>query len=74
MKNIKYFFQFLIILICFIIFKFLGVNLSSKISGNIFEIIGPFFRSKDLINSNIKKAFPDIDKKKSKKNYSLNVE
>ena len=67
MKNIKYFFQFLLILICFIIFKILGVNLSSKISGKIFEIIGPFFRSKDLINSNIRKAYPNIDKKDLKK-------
>ena len=67
MKNIKYFFQFLLILICFIIFKILGVNLSSKISGKIFEIIGPLFRSKDLINSNIRKAYPNIDKKDLKK-------
>ena len=67
MKNIKYFFQFLLILICFIIFKILGVNLSSKISGKIFEIIGPFFRSKNLINSNIRKAYPNIDKKNLKK-------
>ncbi len=67
MKNIKYFFQFFLILICFIIFKILGVNLSSKISGKIFELIGPFFRSKDLTNSNIRKAFPNIDKKNLKK-------
>ena len=67
MKNIKYFFQFLLILICFIIFKILGVYLSSKISGKIFEVIGPFFRSKDLINSNIRKAYPNIDKKNLKK-------
>ena len=66
MKNIKYFFQFLIISICFIFFKILGVNLSSKIGGKIFEIIGPFFRSKDLIKSNIRKVFPDIDKKNLK--------
>ena len=30
-------------------------------SGRIFELIGPFFRSKKLIYSNIKKAFSDID-------------
>ena len=30
----------------------------------IFEIIGPLFRSKKLIHSNIKKAFPDINLKK----------
>ena len=60
MKNIKYFFQFIIIIIFFIFFKVLGPNISSAISGKIFEFIGPFFRSKKLIHSNIRKAFSDI--------------
>ena len=60
MKNIKYFFQFIIIIIFFIFFKILGPNISSTISGKIFEFIGPFFRSKKLIHSNIRKAFSDI--------------
>ena len=67
MKYIKYFFQFIIIIICFIIFKILGPNISSNLSGKIFEIIGPFFRSKKVIYSNIKKAFPDISQEKLKK-------
>ncbi len=66
MKYIKYFFQFIIIIICFIIFKILGPNISSKASGKIFEIIGPFFRSKKIIHSNIKKAFPDISQENLK--------
>ena len=57
MKNIKYFFQFIIIIIFFIFFKILGPNISSTISGKIFEFVGPFFRSKKLIHSNIRKAF-----------------
>ena len=61
MKNIKYFFQFIIIIIFFIFFKILGPNISSAISGKIFELVGPLFRSKKLIHSNIRKAFPDID-------------
>ena len=32
-----------------------------KLGGKIFELIGPLFRSKKLIHSNIKKAFPDIN-------------
>ena len=64
MKHIKYFFQFLIIIISFVIFKILGASLSSKLSGKIFEKIGPFFRSKKIIRSNILKAFPEIDNKK----------
>ena len=64
MKHIKYFFQFLLIIISFVIFKILGPSLSSKLGGKIFERIGPFFRSKKIIHSNILKAFPEIDNKK----------
>ena len=60
MKIFKYFFQFILVILSFILFKILGPNLSSRISGNIFEIIGPFFRSKTIIQSNIKKALPEI--------------
>ncbi len=60
MKNINYFFQFFFTMISFLIFKILGANLSSKLSGKLFEIIGPYFRSKEIIYSNIKRAFPDI--------------
>ena len=60
MKTIKYFFQFIFIIIFFSLFKILGLKLSSAIGGKLFEIIGPLFRSKTLIHSNIKKAFPEI--------------
>ena len=62
MKYIKYFFQFLLTLFCFILFKILGVKLSSKLSGKIFENIGPFFRSTRIIDENIKRALPNISK------------
>ena len=62
MKNIKYFIQFILTIVCFVIFKIIGVNLSSKLSGKIFQIIGPFFRPRKIINSNIIRAFPNIDK------------
>ena len=67
MKYIKYFVQFLFAISCFLIFKILGPRLSSNLGGKIFEIIGPFFRSEKIINSNIKKAFPDINFKNLKK-------
>ena len=60
MKNIKYFFQFIFILILFSLFKIFRLKLSSAIGGKIFEKIGPLFRSKNLIHSNIKKALPEI--------------
>ena len=65
MKYFKYFFQFLTVILCFLIFKILGPNLSSRVSGKIFETIGPFFRPKKIILSNIKKAFPENDSKHS---------
>ena len=60
MKSIKYFTQFLIISILFLMFKILGLNFASYISGKIISFVGPFFRSKNLIKSNISKAFPDL--------------
>ena len=61
MKFLKYFFQFLIVIISFSLFKILGPNISSNIGGIIFEKVGPLFRSKKIIHSNIKKAIPDIN-------------
>ena len=59
MKYIKYFVQFIITILSFIIFKLLGPIVSSNLSGKIFEKIGPFFRSKKIILSNLKRAYPD---------------
>jgi len=64
MNKIKYFFQFLIVIVMFLIFKVLGLRFSSYLGGKIFQIIGPFFRSKKLIHQNIMKAFPNIDQEK----------
>ena len=66
MKKIKYVFEFLIISSLFIIYKFLGLKNSSYISGKLFEIFGPIFRSKNLIKSNIQKAIPEINTLKVK--------
>jgi len=67
MKSIKYFIQFLIIIIFFLIFKILGLKLASNISSKILSLFGPFFRSKKVIESNILKAFPDLDHNNVKK-------
>ena len=61
MNKIKYFFQFILIIFIFSIFKILGLKISSYIGGKLFQVIGPIFRSKKLIQKNIKRAFPDID-------------
>ena len=67
MIKIKYFFQFIFIIIFFLIFKILGLKLASYLSGKLFELIGPFFRSKEIIIKNIRRAFPDVDSVKLNK-------
>ena len=62
MKTVKYFFQFIFIFFLFIIFKILGLKNSSTLASLLFKSIGPFFRSKKLIENNILKAFPNINK------------
>ena len=61
MKKIKYFFQFIFVIIFFSLFKIFGYRISSAIGGKLFESIGPLFRSKELIHSNIRRAIPDIN-------------
>lgn len=63
MKYIKYFVQFLLTILFFIIFKILGPSISSNFSGKIFEFLGPLFRSQKIIETNIKRAIPNIDSK-----------
>jgi len=67
MRTIKYFFQFLVIIFLFLLFKILGLNTSSIIGGKLFQIVGPFFRSKELIHKNIIRAFPNMNQDKIKK-------
>ncbi|MDA9600062.1 lysophospholipid acyltransferase family protein [Candidatus Pelagibacter sp.] len=61
MKIFKYLLQFLFIIILFLLFKILGLKIASALGGKLFEKVGPLFRSKKLIHSNIKKAFPNIN-------------
>ena len=67
MKSIKYFIQFLIVVIFFIIFKTIGLKYSSYISSKIISLIGPFFRSRNLIKLNIQKAYPNLNHYEIKK-------
>jgi len=63
MKIIKYFFEFLFIIILFTIFKILGLKISSNFGSFIGKTLGPFFRSKKKIIQNIKKALPEAGEK-----------
>ena len=63
MKKIRYFVEFLIIIFLLAIFKILGFKLASSLGGLIGRLIGPLFRSKKKILSNISKALPEIEEK-----------
>ena len=67
MNNIKYFFQFLFILILFLIFKLIGLSNSLFISGKLLSWIGPIFRSNKISLNNLSKAFPNLSIEKKKK-------
>ena len=75
MKIIKYFFEFTIIILLFIIFKIIGRKLSSNFGCLISKIFGPYFRSKKKIINNLKIVFPnlgDTEKNKIIKNMWCN--
>ena len=66
MDKIKYFLQFIIILILFFLFKLLGLKYSTRFSGNLMTILGPMFRSNKIIISNLTKAFPKLSLQEKK--------
>ena len=59
MKYLKYFFQSLSIIFLLIFFKSIGLKFSRVVAGKIFLTLGPFFRSKKIIEKNISIAFPN---------------
>ncbi len=66
MKSIKYFFQFIIIINFFLLFKVIGLKFATKISSTLVKFFGPLFRSKKIIENNLLRAIPDLTKKQIK--------
>ena len=60
MKNIKYFIQFILIILLLLFFKIIGHKYALIISSKLFSFFGPLFRSKKIIHSNLTNAFPDL--------------
>jgi Kdo2-lipid IVA lauroyltransferase/acyltransferase len=67
MNKFKYFFQFIIIISFFFIFKLLGLKYSGYLSGYILRIFGPLLRSNKICYQNVDRVFPKIDEKYKKK-------
>ena len=71
MKKINYLIEFMLIKILFIFFKIIGYKYSSNLGFLIGKIIGPIFRSKELIIKNLEKA--NIQKQNDLKKIASNV-
>ena len=67
MANIRYFFQFIIIMFLFLIFKIIGLRYSLILSSYTLKIFGPLFRSNKISNTNIALAMPSADENARKK-------
>ena len=66
-NKLKYFLQFVIISLLFLLFNLLGLKISRLISERIFTFIGPFFRSNTTTLANVSQAFPKEKKSFKKK-------
>jgi len=64
MKIIKYFFEFISIISLFCIFKIIGLKNASYLGSIIGRVVGPLFRSKNIIKQNIKIGLGEVDKKR----------
>ncbi len=67
MKIFKYFLQFIIVLSLFMTFKIIGPRNASFMGSSLAKIFGPLFRSKRIIEKNLKICFKNVDQKKIKK-------
>jgi KDO2-lipid IV(A) lauroyltransferase len=61
MKIIRYFLEFILVISFFLIFRILGLKLSSKLGEIIGKYFGPLLRKKIIVKKNILIAFPNID-------------
>ena len=67
MKNLIYFFEFILVIILFIIFRVIGYRSASNFGFFIGKAFGPKFRSKNTIIKNIKNFNPSIDNEEIEK-------
>ena len=67
MKIFKYFIQFTIVLSLFAIFRIIGLRNASFMGSYLAKILGPLFRSKKIIEKNLKICFKKINLSESRK-------
>ena len=67
MKVIRYFFEYILIISLFGLFKLLGYKISSEIGYLLGKTFGPFLRSKKIIEKNLIKFDNSLSHEKIKK-------
>ena len=67
MKLIRYFFEYITIIILFSLFKLLGYRIASELGCFLGKTFGPFFRSKKIIADNLSKFDNSLTSEKMKK-------
>ena len=73
MKLIRYFFEYILIIILFGLFKLLGYRIASEFGCFLGKTFGPFFRSKKIIKNNLIKFDNSLTPEKIKKYFKRNV-
>jgi KDO2-lipid IV(A) lauroyltransferase len=63
MKIIRYFLEFILVIFFFLIFKIIGLKLSSNLGEIIGKYFGPLLRKKTIAKKNILMAFPNLSEK-----------
>lgn len=63
MRIIRYFFEFVLIVILFTIFKVIGLKLASVFGGLIAKNLAPFLKKDKIIKKNISYVLPNISEK-----------
>ena len=67
MRIIRYFFEYITIIILFSLFKLLGYRIASELGYFLGKTFGPFFRSKKIIRDNLNKFDSSLTSEKIKK-------
>ena len=67
MRLIRYFFEYIAIIILFSLFKLLGYRIASELGYFLGRTFGPFFRSKKIIADNLKKFDTSLTSEKINK-------
>ena len=67
MRLIRYFFEYIVIIILLSLFKLVGYKIASEIGYFLGKTFGPFFRSKKIITDNLNKFDTSLTSEKINK-------